>query len=52
MKSSLQRTAENPYMRVSAGPSTFRPLDYRSSVEDDVRLSFAADLNPLVQREG
>jgi hypothetical protein len=30
---------------------TFLPHQYRTSVKEDVRLSFAGDLNPLVQKD-
>ena len=47
---------QNPYMLISSNfaqrSSTFQPIDYRTSVHDDIRVSFAADLNPLVQKDG
>lgn len=49
----------NPYTPYQSGrnlpyqqnPNAFVPIDYRTSVHDDVRLSFRGELNPLVLKE-
>lgn len=48
----------NPYASIGGGQGqqpdflkAFIPAIYKMSVKDDVRLSFSADLNPLVEQE-